>query len=125
MRVAWLAGSFVSGKVDPINLDVSVILDGESVDLCHGMPGAKKVRQLAHRDGILKKFRVSPCVFQYRFVRSPFQLQGNIPLAELDYVISRGAFDDFWQRVRPVDEPKGEPTSRSAGWSRGYLEVEL
>lgn len=125
VRTAWLAGSFVSGKVDPSNLDISIILDGQSVARSHGKPGAKKIKALTHRDGILKRFKVSPCSFEYRFVRSPFKLEESTSPEELEYVTLRGAFDDFWQRTRPADQPKGEPTHLTADWARGYLEVEL
>jgi hypothetical protein len=125
VRVAWLAGSFISGKINPNNIDLSLIIDGDSVDLCRGKPGAKRIKELAYRDGMLKRFKVSPCIVPYRFFRSPFRLQNLGPTPELDYVVNRGAFDDFWQRARPYEEPKCEPSRDSAQWRRGYLEVAL
>jgi hypothetical protein len=120
----WLGGSFVSRRWDPDNLDLTVLVDGELVDSCRGKPGIGGVRKLSHRDGMLATFKVSPCIVRYRYFRSPFrpQLVGNPDIE--DYVMLRGAFDDWWQRVRPDGEPKGEPTRETASVRRGYLEVE-
>lgn len=67
---------------------------------------------------------MSPCIVRQRYFRSPFrpQIAGNPDIE--DYVMMRGAFDDWWQRVRPDGEAKGEPTRESAVARRGYLEVE-
>jgi hypothetical protein len=73
---------------------------------------------------MLADFKVSPCVVRHWYFRSPFrsQLIGNRDVT--DYVMFRGAFDDWWQRVRPPDEDKSEPTRETAVARRGYLEVE-
>jgi hypothetical protein len=124
LMAIWLAGSFISGKFDPGNLDLTLLVDGELVASCRGKPGIAGIKRLSHRDGMLDVFRVSPCIVQHRYFRSPFrqQLVGN-PEVE-DYVMLRGAFDDWWQRARPADVPKGEPTPETAVARRGYLEVE-
>ena len=41
----WLAGSFVSSKFDPDNLDVTVFVDGERVALCQGKPGIGQIKR--------------------------------------------------------------------------------
>jgi hypothetical protein len=122
--VVWLGGSFISLKHDPKNVDVTVFIDGDLADSCRGIPGVAGLKKLAHRDGMLSQYMVSPCIVRQRYFRSPFraQLIGN-PGIE-DYVMMRGAWDDWWQRVRPAGEPKGEPTKESATAFRGYLEVE-
>lgn len=120
----WLGGSFVSQKLDPSNLDLTVLVDGEVIASCQGKPGMGAITKLSHRAGMLARFKVSPCVVQYQYFRSPFrpQLIGNPKVEE--YLMLRGAFDDWWQRARPDGEPKGEPTRESAAARRGYLEVE-
>lgn len=124
LRAVWLGGSFISLKSDPRNLDLTVLVDGELAESCRGKPGIGGIRKLSYRAGMLDIFNVSPCVVQYRYFRSPFrpQLVGN-PGVE-DYVMLRGAFDDWWQRARPDGVPKGEPTPDTAATRRGYLEVE-
>lgn len=120
----WLAGSFVSGKFDPHNLDLTVFLHGERMASCQGKPGMSQLKKLAHRAGMLELFKVSPCLVPYHYFRSPFkqQIVGRPEVEE--YVMLRGAFDDFWQRTRPDGVPKGEPTPDTATALRGYLEVE-
>jgi hypothetical protein len=119
----WLGGSFVSQKPNPSNLDLTVLVDGELVESCHGRPGIGALHKLTSRDKMLITFKVSPCVIQYHYFRSPFrsQIVGNAKVQ--DYVMFRGAFDDWWQRARPDDLPKAEPTRETAGTLRGYLEV--
>lgn len=125
VMATWLAGSFVSSKFDPGNLDLTVFIDGDRAASCQEKPGIGQLKKLAHRDGMLARFKVSPCVVKYQYFRSPFltQLAGN-PLAQ-EYAMLRGAFDDWWQRARPDGVPKGEPTPETAAACRGYLEVEV
>lgn len=122
--LVWLGGSFISQKTDPSNLDVTVLVDGELIESCRGKPGIGVIKKLSHRDGMLSEFKVSPCVIRYQYFRSPFrpQLVGR-PGVE-DYVMLRGAFDDWWQRARPEGTPKDEPDRETAAARRGYLEVE-
>jgi hypothetical protein len=124
LLATWLAGSFVSSKFDPHNVDLTLILDGEQVDSCQGKPGISQLRKLTHRDRMLEVFKVTPCPVRYRYFRSPFMqhITGRPEVEE--YVMLRGAFDDFWQRARPDGAPKGEPTPETAAARRGYLEVE-
>jgi hypothetical protein len=120
----WLAGSFVSSKFDPDNLDLTLLIDGERAASCQGKPGINQLKKLTYRDGMLEVFKVSPCLIRYHYFRSPF-LQHIVGRPEVqEYVVLRGAFDDFWQRARPEGLPKGEPTPATAAARRGYLEVE-
>lgn len=125
VKAVWLAGGFISGRHEPGNVDLTVLLDGAAVDLCKGRPGAGAIRRLSDRDDMLRRFRVSPCVVRQRYVRSPFRLQSLGGSPELDYLAQRGAFDDWWQRTRPSGQPKDEPTEQTSHWKRGYLEVRL
>jgi hypothetical protein len=124
VMAVWLAGSFISLKLDPHNIDLTVLLDGELAEACQGKPGIGAIRRLSYRDGMLETFKVSPCVVMHRYFRSPFrpQLAGHQEVE--DYVMMRGAFDDWWQRTRPEGEPKDAPTRQTAAARRGYLEVE-
>ncbi len=123
VMAVWLGGSFVSLRNDPDNLDLSVLIDGELALACKGKPGSGRIVKLSHRDDMLATFKVSPCLIKYCYFRSPFRPQLGDPRIE-EYVMMRGAFDDWWQRIRPADAPKGEPTRETADALRGYLEVE-
>lgn len=125
VKCLWLAGSFISGKLDPGNADLTVVLDGDAVDLCKGRRGAGALRDLSDRDDMLARFLVSTSVVRYRYLASPFRLQSLGSGPQMDYLAARGAWDDWWQRARPVGVPKGPPTRETAEWTRGYLEVRL
>ena len=113
----------ISRKFDPHNLDVTVLVDGELADSCRGKPGIGAIKKLSHRERMLDTFKVSPCVVRHRYFRSRSGPRSPGIRGFEDYVMMRGAFDDWWQRVRPAGE-KGEPTRESAVPRRGYLEVE-
>jgi hypothetical protein len=106
-------------------VSLSIIASNDAIEKCRGKPGIKQVFELTKRDKMLRWFRVSPTLIRYSYLQSPFRLQNLAAGAEVNYIMYRGAFDDFWQRSRPAGEPKGPPTLASAKLSRGYLEVEL
>lgn len=122
--LVWLGGSFISQKLNPNNLDITLLVDGDSMESCSGKPGMGNIRSLLRRDRSEDLFKVTPCTIRYQYFRSPFRSQITESPGIEEYVMHRGAFDDWWQRTRPEGEPKGEPTRDSAATRRGYLEVE-
>lgn len=77
--------------------------------------------RLASREKLQRTLRVTPSVVDYTYFRSPWK-GGHGPLDQ-EYLIKRGAFDDWWTRARPEGEPKGPPTRETGKWVRGYVEV--
>ncbi|HEY9476415.1 MAG TPA: hypothetical protein VIS06_21520 [Mycobacteriales bacterium] len=124
IRFVWFGGSFISGKLDPGNIDMTVFYEYDLFAQCSGQEGIGVLRKLFKRDSMLRRYRVSPICVPSTYVRSPFQI-GEANTAGHNYFLHRGAWDDWWQRVRPTGEPKGEPTPESSPSRRGYVEVEL
>src|SRR5690349_11648900 len=54
----WLGGSFVSAKLDPRNVDATLLLNQESKDALKGKPGAGIFSR--SRNSVLDEFKVSP-----------------------------------------------------------------
>lgn len=124
IKCLWLAGSFISGKPDPNNVDLTLFVEAEVLDRAAQMRlGVSK--PLAHlaasRQRILDLFRVSPIIIKYRYFRSPFP--GGFEPEHSEYQQARGGFDDWWCRLRQPGEDKQAPTVETGGWRRGYVEV--
>ncbi|MFJ3954266.1 DUF6932 family protein [Streptomyces libani] len=120
----WLGGSFVSTKVDPGNIDLTVLTDDAAVAALKGLPGTRWLTSAFKREARLAEFGVSPLHVGYRPIVSVFRPE-TLDAADQTYLRHRGAWDDWWQRCRPDGVDKSEPTLDSAAPRRGYLEVTL
>ncbi|KPN16319.1 DUF6932 family protein [Arthrobacter sp. Edens01] len=117
----WLGGSFVSTKLDPRNVDVTLIINKEAKDVLKGRQGAGLFTR--SRASVLSKYGVSPLYLNYKPVVSVFKLD-ELEDDERTYLAARGAWDDWWQRRRQSGLQQ-EPTLESCVPRRGYLEVVL
>jgi hypothetical protein len=124
IRQLWLAGSFVSTKIDPQDIDLTVFTDAEVIAALKTKPGAKWITQAFHRQKIQDEFRLDPYRVDYRAVPHVFQPAG-MTREEQEYFRDRGRYDDWWQRRHPPAVDKQAPTIDSCVPARGYLEVTL
>lgn len=125
IRHLWLAGSFVSTKIDPSDIDLTVFTDAEVIAALKSKPGAKWITEAFNRRKIQPEFRLDPYQVNYRPVPHVFQLRGMSP-ADQEYFRDRGRYDDWWQRRHPPGTmDKQPPTIDSCVPARGYLEVTL
>ena len=124
LRSVWLAGSFISSKLDPSDIDVTPVVDRLAIDGLSGRPGSRRLRDLiGHRRRVAETFRVEP--FPLRWCRIASTLYPDrLDAGERDYLVARGALDDWWQRIKPSGGD-GPPTAADADARRGYLEVIL
>lgn len=120
----WLGGSFVSPKLDPENIDLSVIVDDRGAEALKGRPSAQWLVRAFNRKSCLHEYGLSPIEIRYRQIASVFR-PDKLPVADQGYLRDRGAWDDWWQRCRHEGLPNGAPTLDTAGVARGYLEVTL
>ncbi|MFE9907000.1 DUF6932 family protein [Streptomyces clavifer] len=119
----WLAGSFVSGKIDPSDVDVTYLVAHDVYD-AHAADSdlAEYLDNLGTRDW---------CVGQHmrvdaRILRLPetvrFQdlgVTGAMAPGDRDVFYQLGLFDEIWQRCRPT---MGDTRTDNR---RGYVEVLL
>ncbi|MFI8910585.1 DUF6932 family protein [Streptomyces sp. NPDC053513] len=124
VHAIWLGGSYVSTKLNPQNIDLTVLIDEGVVASMKGLSGSRWLSSAFNRKARLAEFGVSPLRVGYRPVVSVFRAE----LLEPDdqaYLRDRGAWDDWWQRCRPNGVDKTEPTLETVVPRRGYLEVTL
>ncbi|MEU9483081.1 hypothetical protein AB0D83_05370 [Streptomyces decoyicus] len=124
VHAVWLGGSYVSTKLNPHNIDLTVLIDERTVASMKGRAGTRWLTSAFNREARLAELGVSPLRVGYRPVVSVFRAE----LLEPDdqaYLRERGAWDDWWQRCRPNGVDKTEPTIDTVAPRRGYLEVTL
>lgn len=117
----WLAGSFVSAKLDPNNTDVTVVFNQDAMHAVRGNEGAGILKK--SRDHWKSRYQVAMVPLEYQPVLSAFRPKA-FTQADEQYYRERGRWDDWWQRTR-AGSATGEPTLQTAVPRRGYLEVSL
>ncbi|MEU7963708.1 hypothetical protein AB0D09_09605 [Streptomyces sp. NPDC049097] len=124
VHAIWLGGSYVSTKLNPQNVDLTVFMDEMTVDAMRGLDGTDWLVSAFDRKERLAELGVSPLRVGYRPIASVFRSEQLDP-AEQAYLRERGAWDDWWQRCRPNGVDNSRPTLDSAAPRRGYVEVTL
>lgn len=123
LRAVWFAGSFISDKLNPEDIDITPIINGASVEALKGHPGAGKVKQLfTERQHAVDSFHVEPFVVQWVPLASTL-FPDTLSDQAQSYLRQRGGVDDWWQRLRATPGIKAKPTAAEATPRRGYLEV--
>lgn len=121
VKVAWLGGSFFTGKLEPDDIDSVYWAEDCDIDAAAANPVSAQIitmfqRQLLKAQGVqvdsfLLPWRSNPEAFS----RGPLDVQ---------HYRDRGYWDDLWCRMR--SGPKGSPHVRLDSIPRrGYLEVNL
>lgn len=116
----WLGGSFVSSKLNPRNMDVTLFLHGEVRQALRGRLGAGILAK--SRSKWEKELNISPLIVDYHPAGKIFRLD-ELTEHQRHYFTSRGRWDDWWQRIRL--EGYDAPSLETAAARRGYLEVRL
>lgn len=121
----WIAGSFISRKVNPNDIDIVLLLDGEELDARFpDMSVQAKNFLLASGRGHLgwAHLRIPLKVDTYTVTWRAFMNGNPNDNNRINYFSWRGYWDDFWQRCR-----SNQPSSlrRDSRPERGYLEVVL
>jgi hypothetical protein len=123
IECAWLGGSFVTNKQDPDDMDSLFVLAGKAFEGLASNGLRRRVLEFNKKGRLREKtgLRVEPFIFVRKPHPMPFSRGGVDPACAEEFAL-RGAWDDWWQRIRVVkkDEP---PTIEEAEPVRGYLEV--
>lgn len=116
----WLGGSFVSAKLDPNNVDATLVINREAKDALRGKPGAGLFTR--SRASVEREFNVSPLFLNYEPVVHVFRLD-ELEESHRSYLATRGAWDDWWQRLRGDDVLDPGLSANTCAPRRGYVEV--
>lgn len=124
VRAIWLGGSFVSSEQEPRNIDVTVFGDDAAFVAMGGRPGAGWLSKAFYRDHTKALYHLDPLLVRYRPISSTFQSHKLSP-ADTAYLRERGAWDEWWQRMRGPGASGAAPSRATIGAVRGYVEVVL
>lgn len=124
VEVVWVGGSFVTGVLDPDDIDCTFVINGPAFKALPSNRKRSQVMDFNKRGWLRGKtgLRVESYVLIREPVANPFQGGGIHPDA-INYVSVRGAWDDWWMRVRTNPDKTSAPVVDDAAPKRGYLEV--
>lgn len=118
----WIAGSFITTKPNPSDIDVTPIYDRAVVAGLTGKPGVGKIRLLlGDRDRLKRYFHVESFPVGWRSTGSSLFAE-KLPSEEQDYLLAAGGLTDFWQREKR-SRPDGAPMPSDRYAYKGFLEV--
>lgn len=119
IEVVWIGGSFTSDKLDPSDIDCLFVLD-QTAFTNLSKTQQTKLLKLKRKDYVREKFdlRVEPFILVREEFENPWDKDWVTDQA-VHYLAARGAWDDWWQRIRNTT---GGSSSKPV---RGYLEVTL
>jgi hypothetical protein len=118
----WIAGSFVTNKPNPGDIDITPIYDAAVVPTIARKPGVGKIRQLiGDRDWIKRHFFVEAFPLGWNASGSSL-FPDKLPLSEKSYLLAAGGLNDWWQRETRA-HPSGMPADSDSYAYKGFLEV--
>jgi hypothetical protein len=118
----WIAGSFVTLKPDPSDIDVTPIYDLERLKGLIGKPGIGHVKKLlGDRRSIVREFHVEAFPLAWTSTGSSL-FPEKLPAEEQQYLLSAGGLADWWQRFTRASEDGGPVHAKSYA-EKGFLEV--
>lgn len=119
VHAAWIGGSFTTSKWDPEDVDVTFVINAE--DMRRRGPAEQQIITLFAEARVKSQLGLHVDSYALPWECLPSPGQGMNPFED-PYYITRGYWDDWWQRARRG--PKGSPPApEDALPRRGYLEV--
>jgi hypothetical protein len=120
----WIAGSFVTLKKNPSDIDVTPIYDLARLKSLSGAKGIGQVKKLlGDRASVARAFHVE--AFALPWVSTGSSLfPEKLPAAEQAYLLAAGGLTDWWQRITSPNE-LGGPRHAVMYAEKGFLEVIL
>lgn len=120
----WLGGTFVSGKLDPGDIDVTFLLNEERYDSLSKTVQRRLFRLGRRGKGFAEAGLVVDAFFLVRSrIANPWSGPGEVSDSASTYMGIRGAWDDWWSRDRRIGLKDAPPLVEDADPVRGYVEV--
>lgn len=123
VEVVWVGGSFVTGVLDPDDIDCTFVISGPELRAFSNTKRDKVMK--FNKNGWLREktqLRVESFLLVREPIANPWLKDGLHPDA-VEYLSVRGAWDDWWMRVRSNPDKTAAPVLADAEPKRGYLEV--
>ncbi|WSM57639.1 hypothetical protein OG963_30660 [Streptomyces sp. NBC_01707] len=117
MRRIWLAGSFVSGKLDPSDVDLTYLIGADAFGAVTEADDLANLANLTDREWCVKHEMRIDAYFLPLPATVAFEdlgITGAMAPGDADVFQSLGLYDEIWQRCRDSREQR-----------RGYVEVTL
>jgi hypothetical protein len=126
IEVVWVGGSFVTGAIDPDDIDCTFLISGPAFRALESNGLRDKVTKFGKKGWLRQRsqLRVEPFIVIREPIANPFSKNGVSEDAR-NYTSLRGAWDDWWMRVRSNPDKSALPVVEDAEPKRGYLEVKL
>ncbi|MFJ3185906.1 MULTISPECIES: DUF6932 family protein [Streptomyces] len=115
VRRIWLAGSFVSGKLDPSDVDLAYLIDADAFGAITEADDLANLANLGDREWCVKHEMRIDAYFLPLPATVAFEdlgITGAMEAGDAEVFQSLGLYDEIWQRTRG-----------SRGERRGYVEV--
>lgn len=124
VEMVWVGGSFVTGTQNPDDIDCTFIISGPMFRALPSNSQRHKVMKFNSKGWLRSKLnlRVESFILVREPIANPWQGAG-LHADAVDYLSVRGAWDDWWMRVRTNPDKTAPPTIEDAEPKRGYLEV--
>lgn len=123
IEAVWIGGSFVTGRLDPDDIDCTFVVNAP---VFRTLSNAKKdkIRTFNKKNAIRSKtgLRVETFLLMREPLAMPWGRTG-LNADAIEYVSVRGAWDDWWLRTRTNPDKDADPVVEDAEPKRGYLEV--
>ena len=125
IEAVWVGGSFVTGKIDPDDIDCTFVINGPAFRALPSNSKRARVMKFNQKDWLRSKtgLRVESFVLVREPIANPWG-SGAVNPDAADYLSVRGAWDDWWLRVRKSIDKSHAPVIEDAEPKRGYLEVD-
>lgn len=124
VEAVWVGGSFVTGKIDPDDIDCTFLLSGTAFRSLSSNNQRREIWKFNRKGWLREKtgLRVESFLLIREPIANPFTA-GEVHPDAMNYVGLRGAWDDWWMRVRSNADKNSSPVIEDADPRRGYLEV--
>jgi hypothetical protein len=116
----WLAGSFLTSKVTPGDLDCVFVLRRDQVEATHSDPAKSALMEVVGNNRVKQVLNLAVDTFVLEWWPRPGPHPGSNEHRRQAYLENRGYWDDLWLR----DRHRGAAHVAASGIpTRGYLEV--
>lgn len=119
----WCGGGFTSAKPNPKDIDITVIVNSYAFNSL-SESNQLRLRKLLNKGGFKELgLKVDGFFMTRDQIANPWLKGSEVSEEVTPYLSKRGAWDDWWSRVRVYGAEGQKPVVEDATPRRGYVEV--